>query len=228
MPFAVPPVGVTVPIGTKKAVQITVGPTPPKHRRLPHRLGTPEICSDSQQAAIKAAFATSASWVNPLIRAMGGACETLADKMLNFGIDDVVIYCDFCDPPGAESSSDPDDSSMSICNFPSQASDLARIVIREQVRLAGGLPIDMWAVDGAIWCRGAGGSTSELDTRALPEMCYGSFKWITSGGHDSGMRAGAYFLWYPVLGDLYSRKKGVVVDIGQTVLGGSIWWKHTC
>jgi hypothetical protein len=225
MPFQPPATVVTLPLG-KKSLSFTVGPTPHKKKHLPH-LGATEICDPHQQLRISSAFGYAAT-LNGQIRAMGGACEALADKMRELTLNEVTVSCDLCDPPTAESSSDLDLGTMSICKFPQDLSELVRIVMREQVYLAGGYPIDMWAVDGWIWCRDSGGLATRPDPRALPAMCAGSDVYYDSFGNPSKERYGTYVFWDPVYGNLWSRAKGAQVNSYLTLFSGSNYYKYAC
>jgi len=224
MPFQQPTTVVTLPLG-KKSLSFTVGPTPHKKKHLPHLVGT-EICDPHQKLRITSAFGYSATLTGE-IRAMGGACETLADKMQELTLNEVTVSCDLCDPPSAESSSDLDLGTISICKFPQDLSELVRIVMREQVYLAGGYPIDMWAVDSWIWCRDSGGLPSTPDARALPAMCAGSDVY-TFMGNPTRWRYGTYVVWDPVNGGLMSRAKGPQVNSYLTLWPSSIYYKYAC
>lgn len=223
MPFQGPPVGVTVPLG-KKSVQITVGPTPPKKKRLP-RLGATDICNKSQKAAITAAFADAATRI-PIVRSMGGACETLADRLENLGINDLTITCDLC-TGNQESSSDADFGTIQICSFPLVPVDLTRIILREQVRLAGGMPIDVWVVDTRVFFYSGGGVYSRGDSRAPAEMCAGSNPYYFLGVLTK-VRVGNYVWWDPPSGELWTLAKVGMPMHTWSSLGSDSYLMYTC
>ena len=156
---------------------------------------------------------------------MGGACEILADKMQNLGIDDLVIACDEC-PPGEESSSD-SDGTVRICSFPLLPDDLTRIVMRSK----SGSPAEcsstcgQWR--GCISTNYGGGLLAPLNPRAKPAMCFGSNTYYFLGVA-SLAREGTYVLWHPPTGELRSRPKPPNVSGGTILIASSTYWMWHC
>jgi hypothetical protein len=227
MPFQTQPSIATLILGGAKTI-LGSKPKAKSGTLMKHRPLLPtDICDEEQKWAISAAFAYS-DMLNHIIKGMGGACETLADKMLHLGINDLMIACDFC-RGGQESSSDAvgGQITMRICSFP-QLGDLTRIVMREQVRLAGGMPVDVWAVDSWVWFRGAGGDFSALDPRAKPAMCAGATTYHDSFGNATTGHQGTYVIWWPVDGSLWTRDKPGTHNTGTILINGNGYWKSAC
>jgi hypothetical protein len=170
----------------------------------------------------------------PEIRRVGGNWIDLADKMDKLGINDLWITCDFCksgeEASSAAASASGGLGSMAICTFPAQLSALTRIIMREQVRLAGGLPIDMWTVDGYLWCKaGATPHTwGALDPRARPAMCTGRPYYFL--GSLTKVKQGNYTWWDPYSGEVRTqRQPPSPTHQGPNVIpGGQLAWQYMC
>jgi hypothetical protein len=170
----------------------------------------------------------------PEIRRVGGNWIDLADKMDKLGINDLWITCDFCksgeEASSAAASASGGLGSMAICTFPAQLSALTRIIMREQVRLAGGLPIDMWTVDGYLWCKaGATPPTwGALDPRARPAMCTGRPYYFL--GSLTKVKQGNYTWWDPYSGEVRTqRQPPSPTHQGPNVTpGGQLAWQYMC
>jgi hypothetical protein len=228
MPFQTQSGSVKIKLPGGNAVQIvrpnTRPPVPP--------LGSPDICTQAEQRTIASAFAYSAMLI-PEIRRAGGNWVDLANKMDGLGINDLWITCDFCklgeEASSAAASSSGGLASMAICTFPALLSDLTRIIMREQVRLAGGLPIDMWIVDGYVWCKGISSiSWSALDPRARPAMCTGRPYYFL--GSLTKAKQGNYTWWDPVSGEVRTQQSppSPIHQGPMVVSGGSYAWQYTC
>jgi hypothetical protein len=211
------------------SVQVKAGPTTKAPKRPP--LGSTDVCSQAEQRAISSAFAYSAMLI-PEIRLAGGNWVDLADKMDKLGFNDLWITCDLCKSGEPASSAAASSSgglgSMAICAFPAQLSELTRIIMREQVRLAGGLAIDMWIVDGYLWCKASTTSWGPLDPRARPAMCTGlPYSFL---GTVTKVKQGMYTWWDPVSGEVRTQQSPPNPGHqGPTVVpGGQHAWQYTC
>jgi hypothetical protein len=199
----------------------------------------PEVCSANHAVSIMAALDYVAAHVQE-IKDLGAECLTLGTCLAGKNVNSLYITCANCDASGNEIgavSSDASDGSLQVClsaygNYAITQSTVNSLVLRELVRMCGGVELDAWAMDYYLSRSVTYAGTSWLNIPSIIKnwMCAGSAPYGT--GTAAVIRIGTFFVWNTSTGALLPKVVRAGAPVGwlyPSLTGTSnSAWAHTC